>query len=161
MPVDAGGLEPRQRRFVDEYLIDLNATQAAIRAGYSEKTAGSIGSENLTKPEIASAIQAKQAERLKRVETSQDYVLTNLTEVVERTMQRAPVLEFDRDAKAYVQATDEKGNDIWTFDARNAVAALNLVGKHHGMFVDKHEIAGAGGGPIVVKIVREGKRPLK
>lgn len=51
------GLTDKQQRLVDEYLIDLNATQAAIRAGYSEKTAKEIGSENLTKPNIAKAIE--------------------------------------------------------------------------------------------------------
>ena len=56
----------KQRRFVDEYLIDLNATQAAIRAGYSEKTARYIGYENLTKPHISNAIQ----ERMEQLEDS-------------------------------------------------------------------------------------------
>lgn len=157
----ADGLTPRQARFVDEYLIDLNATQAAIRSGYSQKTAEQIASRLLRNVKIAAKVATKQQERQQRVQTSQDYVLTNLTEVVERTMQRAPVLEFDRNTKAYVQATDADGKDIWTFDARNAVAALNLVGKHHGMFTEKLEVAGADGGPIVVKIVREGKRPSK
>lgn len=54
------GLTDKQQRFVDEYLIDLNATQAAIRAGYSEKTAYSVGHENLKKPEIQKAIQEAQ-----------------------------------------------------------------------------------------------------
>jgi len=56
------GLTPKQARFVAEYLIDLNATQAAIRAGYSPKTAFAIGSENLRKPLVAEAIKAGQAE---------------------------------------------------------------------------------------------------
>ncbi len=55
-------LRPKQQRFVEEYLIDFNATAAAIRAGYSEKTAGSIGAENLTKPEIQQAIAERRAE---------------------------------------------------------------------------------------------------
>src|SRR3954469_10551657 len=56
-------LTPKQRRFVTEYLIDLNATQAAIRAGYSRETAGAIGHENLQKPEIAQAIERAMAMR--------------------------------------------------------------------------------------------------
>lgn len=56
-----GELTPKQSRFVDEYMIDLNATQAAIRAGYSKKTAGSIGDENLTKPLIAAEVAKRQA----------------------------------------------------------------------------------------------------
>lgn len=61
-------LTDKQRRFVDEYLIDLNATQAAIRAGYSEKTARSVGSENLTKPDIAALIQEKQKKAAAKAE---------------------------------------------------------------------------------------------
>ena len=55
------GLTPKQQRFVEEYLVDLNATQAAIRAGYSAKTANRVASENLSKPDIAAAVQAQRA----------------------------------------------------------------------------------------------------
>ena len=68
-------LEPRQERFVLEYLIDLNATQAAIRAGYSEKTARAIGCENLTKPDIQAAISQAQKERAERTAISADKAL--------------------------------------------------------------------------------------
>ena len=71
-------LTPKQQRFVDEYLIDLNATQAAIRAGYSEKTAYSIGDENLKKPEIKKAIEQAQKERQKRTLVTQDDVIRGL-----------------------------------------------------------------------------------
>jgi len=71
-------LTPQQARFVEEYLVDLNATQAAIRAGYSEKTARSIGCENLTKPNIAAAVAAGQAARSARVAITQDDVLREL-----------------------------------------------------------------------------------
>lgn len=57
------GLTAKQQRFVEEYLVDLNATQAAIRAGYSQNTAQEIGAENLTKPLIRAAIDAAKAER--------------------------------------------------------------------------------------------------
>lgn len=88
----ADRLTPKQQRFVEEYLIDLNATQAAIRAGYSKHTARSVGSENLTKPDIAAAIAEGQQEVAERVDVSQDYVLRNLIEIVERCMERAPVM---------------------------------------------------------------------
>ena len=65
-------LTPKQERFVAEYLIDLNATQAAIRAGYSVKTAKQAGSENLSKPDIAKAVQDAQAARAARTEITQD-----------------------------------------------------------------------------------------
>ena len=71
-------LTPKQQRFVDEYLIDLNATQAAIRAGYSPKTAQQMGTENLSKPVIAEAINEAQQERQKRTLVTQDDVIRGL-----------------------------------------------------------------------------------
>lgn len=66
-------LTPKQRQFVLQYLLDLNASQAAIRAGYSSKTARSIGQENLTKPDIQEAIQTAMAEREDRTQVTQDW----------------------------------------------------------------------------------------
>lgn len=74
-------LTQKQRLFVDEYLIDLNATQAAIRAGYSKRTAGQIGDENLKKPQIAQAIKEAMDSRSKRVQINADYVLNRLVEI--------------------------------------------------------------------------------
>lgn len=74
-------LTPKQERFVAEYLIDLNATQAAIRAGYSEKTAYSSGHDNLKKPEVAAAIQAAMKAREQRTEITQDRVLQELARI--------------------------------------------------------------------------------
>ncbi|MFQ9772226.1 MAG: terminase small subunit [Oscillospiraceae bacterium] len=71
----------KQKRFVQEYLIDLNATQAAIRAGYSPDTAGSIGNENLKKPEIKAAIDKAEAERSKRTGINQDRVLQEIAKL--------------------------------------------------------------------------------
>lgn len=74
-------LTPKQQRFVEEYLIDLNATQAAIRAGYSEKTAKSIGQENLTKPDIQKAIEEAQSKRAEQTQIDAAYVLKRLVEI--------------------------------------------------------------------------------
>ena len=71
-------LTAKQARFIEEYLVDLNATQAAIRAGYSKNTASEIGYENLSKPQIHEAIQEAVAERSKRVEVTADMVLREL-----------------------------------------------------------------------------------
>ena len=71
-------LTPKQRVFVEEYLVDLNATQAAIRAGYSKKTAQQMGAENLSKPLIAEAIAEAQAARSKRLQIDADWVLKRL-----------------------------------------------------------------------------------
>ena len=74
-------MNSKQQRFVEEYLIDLNATQAAIRAGYSPKTANVIGCENLSKPEISNAISRAMAERSRRTGISQDRVVQELAKI--------------------------------------------------------------------------------
>src|SRR5690554_58750 len=76
-------LTPKQQRFVEEYLIDLNATQAAIRAGYSKKTAYRTGADNLKKPQIAELLEKRSSERSGRTQTDADYVLTRLREIDE------------------------------------------------------------------------------
>lgn len=143
-------LTDKQTAFVREYLVDLNATQAAIRAGYSERTASRIGPQLLGKTCVREAIEKAQAKRARRVEVTQDYVLSNLVEVVERTMQRAPVL--DRKGE---QVTDEEGRAVWTFDAKGANRALELLGKHLGIFADRvrAEVSGPDGGPMASEIV--------
>lgn len=143
-------LTDKQAAFVRQYLVDLNATQAAIRAGYSERTASRIGPQLLGKNCVREAIEKAQAKRARRVEVTQDYVLSNLVEVVERTMQRAPVL--DRKGE---QVTDEEGRAVWTFDAKGANRALELLGKHLGIFTDKirAEVSGPDGGPMASEIV--------
>lgn len=76
-------LTAKQQQFVAEYLIDLNATQAAIRAGYSAKTANRIGPELLTKPDVAAAVSAALQERSARTKIDADWVLTRLAEEAE------------------------------------------------------------------------------
>ncbi len=86
-------LTKKQRLFVDEYLIDLNATQAAIRAGYSTRRAAEIGYQLLQRPEVAQAIQAAMAERSRRTEVEADYVIRRLREIDE--MDVLDILEDD------------------------------------------------------------------
>lgn len=127
-------LTPKQQRFVEEYLVDLNATQAAIRAGYSARNADKIAFQLLGKTRVAEAIAAAQAERSARVSVSADYVVNNLVEIVERCMQRAPVLTMKGE-----QVVDDEGRNVWRFDAKGANKSLELLGKHLGMFTDKIE----------------------
>ena len=141
-------LTPKQQRFVEEYLIDLNATQAAIRAGYSEKTAKSVGHENLTKPDIAKAIQEAQNKRVERTEITQDYVLTNIQKVIERCMQ---VQQVDN---CLTQTEDGELAQAFMFKEQGALKGLELLGKHLGMFKDKIEHTGPNGGDINVTITR-------
>ena len=86
----------KQKKFCDEYLIDLNATQAAMRAGYSKKTAYSIGDENLRKPELKNYIDERIAEKQSQLIATQDEVLQYLTSVLrgeqkEQTLKMAGV----------------------------------------------------------------------
>lgn len=111
-------LTEKQALFVQEYLVDLNATQAAIRAGYSENTAYSIGNENLKKPEIAEKIRELMAEREERTNITQDKVLDELAEV-----------GFAK--KNTVHGIRMKMSD--------KIKALELLGKHLGMFQDKQD----------------------
>ena len=123
-------LTAKQQRFVDEYLIDLNATQAAIRAGYSEKTAFSIGTENLRKPLIQKAIQQRKQAREQRTEITQD-----------RVIQELAAIGFAR-ATDYAKIVPGGGVDFVSTDeltesqkaAVVSIKALELIGKHLGMF---------------------------
>ena len=127
-------LNEKQKLFCEEYLIDLNATQAAIRAGYSKKTARSIANENLTKPDIQDYIQKLQAGIAKRNKITQDEVLADLIEIKERCMQAAPVLGMFGQ-----QIQDSEGNNIWKFDAKGATKAIELIGKHIGFFMEDNK----------------------
>lgn len=134
-------MTPKQELFVKEYLVDLNATQAAIRAGYSAKTAYSIGEENLRKPEIAEAVKKAMDERAKKIEITQDYVLKTIVETIERCKQ---------EIEPIYQGTGE--NRIFTgefkFDSQAVLKGSELLGKHLKMFTDKVEQTGANGGAI-------------
>lgn len=111
-------LTAKQERFCREYIIDLNATQAAIRAGYSKKTANRIASENLSKLDIQKKIQELQQERAERTEITQDKVLKELAGIG-----FAPI------TKGKIRAADK-------------TKALELLGRHLGIFTDKLQIEG-------------------
>lgn len=120
------GLSPKRQRFADEYLIDLNATAAAIRAGYSAKTATSQGERLLRFVDVAAYVEAKLEKRAAKVGLNQEYVVNNLLEIVERCMQRAAITDA---------AGEETG--VWKFDSKGATGALKLLGEHLGMFSGK------------------------
>jgi len=147
-------LTPKQQRFVDEYLIDLNATQAAIRAGYSEKTAKVIGSENLSKPDIAAAIEARRVKVAEKADLSVGWVLDRLRTVAERCMQAEPVLD-KRGEPVLVETPSGELAPAYTFQAAPANRSLELLGKHLGMFPDKVEHTGKDGGPIQTQEVTD------
>lgn len=160
-------LRPKQEAFVREYLVDLNATQAAIRAGYSEKTAAAIGYENLRKPQIAKEVQRLFEERSAKVEVTSDYVLGNLVEISERCLQRAPVMIGQgarRRQKGQAIVDPVTGEvtiaPVWEFDSPGALRANELLGKHLKIFTEKTELSGPNGGPIQLEPVRPREKVL-
>ena len=137
-------LTPKQQRFVEEYLVDLNATQAAIRAGYSKRTANEQGARLLAKVSVANVVRAGIEARSERTGVSADWVIKRLVENVDRAMQAEPV-------------KDSTGRPTGEYRYEGAVVngALKLLGQHLGMFTEKHEIGGQGGGPLRVRFVQE------
>lgn len=125
-------INDKQKIFCEEYIIDFNATQAAIRAGYSKKTANRIASENLSKLVIQEYIKELIEKRNKRTQITQDEVVRDIIEIKNRCMQKVPVLTYDKDEKDYVQVTDENGAGVWKFDSQGANKALDMLMKHTG-----------------------------
>ena len=124
----------KQRRFCDEYLIDLNATQAAIRSGYSKKTAYSIGEENLKKPELKKYIDSRMAEKESELIADQDEVLKYLTAVMRGQTQAEVVVvenigDYMSQARTMQKAPDEK----------ERLKAAELLGKRYGLYTDRIE----------------------
>ena len=121
-------LTAKQQRFCEEYMVDMNATQAAIRAGYSEKTAYSIGNENLSKPVITEQIATMREEQASRTLVDADFVIKGLLQVHGRCMQEEPVIDADGPTGEF------------KFEHSGANKSLELLGKHLGMFATKLDI---------------------
>lgn len=132
-------MTPKQKRFCDEYLIDCNATQAAIRAGYSEKTAYSIGNENMNKPEIRAYIDKRLEEMQSKKIASAEEVMQYLTSVM-RGESKSSVLSMCGNG---FQEVIEKAPD-----EKEQLKAAELIGKRYGLFTDKVGIEGVV--PIVI-----------
>ena len=124
----------KQKRFCDEYLVDFNATQAAIRAGYSNKTAYSIGDENLRKPELEKYIDERIVKKESKLIAKQDEVLQFLTSVL-RGKEKETVLRM---VGVGCQDTTEIPVDIKT-----RMRAAEIFCRIYGMFHDKIDVSGA------------------
>jgi phage terminase small subunit len=125
-------LTAKQERFITEYLIDLNATQAAIRAGYSPKTAMEQGYQLLQKTSVSKALEIEQNKRAGKVGLDAEWVLRRLKTISDRCIQEEPVY-------------DNQGNPTgeFKFDSSGANKATELIGKHLGMFKDKLDVSGS------------------
>lgn len=162
-------LTDKQKRFIEEYLIDLNATQAAIRAGYSAKTAHEQGAQLLAKLSIRLEIDKAIAERSRRTGITQDRILRELAKVAfvnaadVISLDEAKIREdADRDDIAAIASVKVKTiptetgeiveREVKTYDK---LKALELLGKHLGMFTDKISISGDMGVKIVDDITDE------
>ena len=156
MPKDRG-LNDRQRSFVNEYLKDLNAKQAAIRAGYSERRAGELGYQLLHKPTIAAAIQEAMQKREKRTQITADRVLQEIAAVAFAHMGQfarwggqsvtlTDSSEVDPRAVAEVKQTMNQFGSNVGIKLHDKLAALEKLGKHLGMWKDD---GSAGDAPLV------------
>lgn len=130
----ANRLTAKQQRFCDEYLIDLNATQAAIRAGYSENSAKVIGAENLTKPNLKQYIEDRMAQKESELIADQNEVLKYLTKVMRGQTQSEVVVvenigDYMSEARTMQKAPDEK----------ERLKAAELLGKRYGLYTEKVE----------------------
>lgn len=151
-------LSLKQSLFVSEYLVDGNATQAAIRAGYSAKTAGSIGEENLKKPEIAAEIKAALERRNQRVEVKADDVLRELLrlamvdigEAYDENNNLKKLHDMPPGVRRsiaqiethYIGGGEDGAIEVKKVKFNDKTKALELLGKHLKLFTDKLEVSG-------------------
>lgn len=166
-----GVVTPKQARFVAEYLIDLNATQAAIRAGFSRRTARQIGERLLTKVDIAQAIEAAMAERSRRTEITADRVLQEVAKLAFLDIAGAfnadgslkPLHEIDPDTRAALsglevaEITGEDGHTVGRIrklKLADKTASLTLLMRHLGMLNDKVKLQGDTENPVAL-LIRE------
>lgn len=121
----------KQKRFVDEYIISGNATDAAIKAGYSKRTAKSIGAENLTKPDIVNALREKEREIQSKKIAKQEEVLEYLTSILRNEQTQQTLIGVGKGVQAIT--------DI-ELSAADKIKAAELIGKRFGMWTDKVDL---------------------
>lgn len=145
----------KQKRFIEEYLIDLNATQAAIRAGYSAESARQIGSENLAKPDIRARIDEAMAERSRRTGLNQDRILMELAKIALLSPEK--VVNLENATVLPDASTDDLAAiasvRVKTFPTKDGTGiereikfhdknkAIEMAGRHFGMFKDKVDVS--------------------
>ena len=148
-------LTDKQQAFVNEYLIDMNGTQAAIRAGYSPRTANEQASRLLANVNVKAAVEAAKKEREKRSHVDQDYVLNTIVDTVERCRQARPVL----DRKGNPVMVETPTGDIapaYVFDPDAVLKGADQLAKHVGFYdadnVRKLQLTGKNGKTLTIKL---------
>lgn len=171
--VKAKGLTDKQSIFVREYLVDLNATQAAIRAGYSVKTAEVIGYENLNKPQIATAIQEAMDKRAGRLEITADRVLQEIAKLAFSNMQDfynpngslKEICELPRDVAAAMLSSKINLTEscaVQEIKLHDKKGSLELLGKHLRLFADKAPDDDETPPPVrVIVEVKDARKPVE
>lgn len=167
-------LTAKQIRFVDEYLVDFNATQAAIRAGYSPKTAAAAAARLLRNVNIQAEIARRQKDLQRRTEISQDRVVKELARIAfadasDYACVETYMYENKDGTLSPLQVVSPKDTGVLSDDQRAAIAgikqgangieiklhdkikALELLGRHIGMFNDKLSLSGSDGGPLTFR----------
>lgn len=149
-------LTAKQSRFVDEYLVDLNGTQAAIRSGYSAKTANTKAAQLLAKVNIQQAIQERMNRRSERTGITSDFVLNGIAKNIARCEQGEPV----RDRSGELVMIETPNGEVapaYRYDASNALKGYELLGKHLKLFTDKVDHSSEDGSmspqPTVIELV--------
>lgn len=127
-------MNKKQKRFADEYLIDLNATQAAIRAGYSEKSAYSIGNENLRKPEIEKYIKERLKEKENALIADQDEIMKFLTAGMRQELCEEVIVP--EGSGMYESEAITKTKKI---GLKDSIKCAELLGKRYGLYTEKIE----------------------
>lgn len=155
-PIGADNLTDRQRAFCEEYLTTWNAAEAARRAGYSAASARSIGSENLTKPDIRAYIDR----RMRELQLGEDTVLARLADIAFADMGdfiKITGRGFSYDLRGAKEAGKlhlikkiSKGKNGTTLELVDQLAALTLIGRHYKLFVDRAEVSGPDGKPMEI-----------
>lgn len=155
-------LTDRRKVFCEEYIVNLNATEAALKAGFSEKGISSRACQLLKSPDVKAYIGHLMSERTKRTQIDADYVINSIVETIERCKQAEPVLDKKGNPVMIKTATGEKVA-AFTFQAGQVLKGAELLGKHLKMFTDvsEHKFTLTEMGRVMVEDYNGSKVPLE
>ena len=139
-------LKGKYEKFCQEYVIDYNGTKAAIRSGYEEKSARQQASRLLAPDKILQRIVELQVEQVKRLSITQDYVVLQLLDTYKCCREATPVMRYDYDRGEMVET------GMYQFDSKGALRALELLGKHLGMYGPKASLPASNGSNLLERL---------